>query len=169
MEIPDVAGFLRYFENVRGRTERVLACIPPAQLEWRPRSGAFSFGDLIRHLGAIERYMFAENVQGRPSRYPGHGSELADGWEDVNAFLRRMHEESVAIFSSLTPDALERACTTPGGARLPAWKWLRAMVEHEVHHRGQIYVMLGMLGVSTPPLFGLTSEEVRARSEILVS
>jgi uncharacterized damage-inducible protein DinB len=43
------------------------------------------------------------------------------------------------------------------------------MVEHEVHHRGQIYVMLGMLGVSTPPLFGLTSEEVRARSEILVS
>jgi uncharacterized damage-inducible protein DinB len=169
MEIPDIAVFLQYFENVRGRTERVLACIPPAQLEWRPRPGAFSFGDLIRHLGAIERYMFAENVQGRPSRYPGHGAELADGWEDVNAFLRRMHEESVAIFSSLTPAALERACTTPGGARLPVWKWLRAMVEHEVHHRGQIYVMLGMLGVSTPPLFGLTSEEVRARSEILVS
>jgi uncharacterized damage-inducible protein DinB len=169
MEIPDIAVFLQYFENVRGRTERVLACIPPAQLEWRPRPGAFSFGDLIRHLGAIERYMFAENVQGRPSRYPGHGSELADGWEDVNAFLRRMHEESVAIFSSLTPDALVRACTTPGGARLPVWKWLRAMVEHEVHHRGQIYIMLGMLGVSTPPLFGLTSEEVRARSEILVS
>jgi uncharacterized damage-inducible protein DinB len=169
MEIPDVAVFLPYFENVRGRTERVIACIPPARLEWRPRPGAFSFGDLIRHLGAIERYMFAENVQGRPSRYPGHGSELADGWGDVNAFLRRMHEESVAIFSSLTPDALERACTTPGGARLPVWKWLRAMVEHEVHHRGQIYVMLGMLGVSTPPLFGLTSEEVRARSEILVS
>jgi uncharacterized damage-inducible protein DinB len=80
-----------------------------------------------------------------------------------------MHEESVAIFSLLTPDALVRACTTPGGARLPVWKWLRAMVEHEVHHRGQIYIMLGMLGVSTPPLFGLTSEEVRARSEILVS
>jgi len=169
MEIPDIAVFLPYFENVRGRTERVIACIPPAQLEWRPRPGAFSFGDLIRHLGAIERYMFAENVQGRPSRYPGHGSELADGWDDVNAFLRRMHEESIAIFSSLTPAALERACTTPGDARLPVWKWLRAMVEHEVHHRGQIYVMLGMLGVSTPPLFGLTSEEVRARSEILVS
>jgi uncharacterized damage-inducible protein DinB len=169
MEIPDVAVFLPYFENVRGRTERVIACIPPARLEWRPRPGAFSFGDLIRHLGAIERYMFAENVQGRPSRYPGHGAELADGWEAVNAFLRRMHEESVAIFSSLTPDALVRACTTPGGARLPVWKWLRAMVEHEVHHRGQIYIMLGMLGVSTPPLFGLTSEEVRARSEILVS
>jgi uncharacterized damage-inducible protein DinB len=38
------------------------------------------------------------------------------------------------------------------------------MVEHEVHHRGQIYLMLGMLGVATTPLFGLTSEEVRSRS-----
>jgi uncharacterized damage-inducible protein DinB len=41
------------------------------------------------------------------------------------------------------------------------WKWLRAMVEHEVHHRGQLYLMLGMVGVATPPIFGLTSEEVR--------
>jgi len=36
--------------------------------------------------------------------------------------------------------------------------------EHEVHHRGQIYLMLGMLGIPTPPLYGLTSEEVRERS-----
>ena len=38
------------------------------------------------------------------------------------------------------------------------------MVEHEAHHRGQLYLMLGMLDVPTPPLFGLTSEEVLARS-----
>jgi uncharacterized damage-inducible protein DinB len=38
------------------------------------------------------------------------------------------------------------------------------MCEHQVHHRGQIYLMLNMLEVATPPLFGLTSEEVRARS-----
>ncbi|MGA7930960.1 MAG: hypothetical protein WCA20_33835 [Candidatus Sulfotelmatobacter sp.] len=33
------------------------------------------------------------------------------------------------------------------------------------HHRGQIYVYLAMLGVSTPPNYGLTSEEVRAKSQ----
>jgi uncharacterized damage-inducible protein DinB len=38
------------------------------------------------------------------------------------------------------------------------------MVEHEAHHRGQIYLMLNMLEVPTPPLYGLTSEEVRART-----
>jgi uncharacterized damage-inducible protein DinB len=38
------------------------------------------------------------------------------------------------------------------------------MCEHEIHHRGQIYLMLNHLEVPTPPLFGLTSEEVRDRS-----
>jgi hypothetical protein len=38
------------------------------------------------------------------------------------------------------------------------------MTEHEIHHRGQIYLYLGILGVPTPPIFGLTSEEVRACS-----
>jgi len=59
---------------------------------------------------------------------------------------------------------LQRKCVTPGGAELAVWKWLRSMVEHEVHHRGQIYVYLSMLGIQGPPLYGLTSEEVRARS-----
>jgi uncharacterized damage-inducible protein DinB len=38
------------------------------------------------------------------------------------------------------------------------------MVEHEVHHRAQIYIYLGLLGIATPPIYGLTSEEVKARS-----
>jgi len=38
------------------------------------------------------------------------------------------------------------------------------MVEHEVNHRSQIYVYLGMLGIPTPALYGLTSEEVKERS-----
>ena len=37
------------------------------------------------------------------------------------------------------------------------------MTEHEINHRGQIYLYLSMLGVPTPPLYGLTSEQVRAR------
>src|SRR5207253_9345721 len=53
MEITNIEPFLRYYENIRSRTVRVIHCIPADQLEWRPRPDAFSFGDLIRHLGAI--------------------------------------------------------------------------------------------------------------------
>ena len=164
MEIRTIEPFLDYYAKIRERTRRVVALIPPDRLEWAPREGAWSFGDLVRHLGAIERWMFAENVSGRPSRYPGHGRELADGRDAVLAYLDRMHAEATEILRALTPDDLRGPATTPGGATMPAWKWLRAMVEHEAHHRGQIYLMLGMIGVPTPPLYGLTSEEVRDRS-----
>lgn len=126
--------------------------------------GAWTFADLARHLGGIERWMFAENARRRPSRYPGCGSELADGPDLVRAYLDRLHAESLEVFTSLSRDDLVAKCETPGGIQITVWKWLRAMVEHEVHHRGQLYLMLGTLGVETPPLYGLTEEEVQERS-----
>ena len=155
---------IQYFEKIRERTMRVIACIPPDRSEWTYKPGKYTFADLIRHLGAIERWMFAENAQQRPSRYPGHGSDLADGYEASVAYLRRMHEESMTVFSSLTDEQMELKCVTPGGAELRVGKWLRLMIEHEVHHRGQIYLYLAMLDVPAPPLYGLTEEEVKRRA-----
>lgn len=170
MEIVHTREFLDYWEKVRQRTVKVIACVPPEKYDWRYAEGKFSFADIIRHLATIERYMYAENVQFKPSLYPGHGTEVAngaplvDGPENVMAFFHRLHRESMEIFGRLTPEDLQKKCVTPGGVSISVWKWLRAMVEHEVHHRAQIYVYLGMLGIPTPPLYGLTSEEVKARS-----
>jgi uncharacterized damage-inducible protein DinB len=140
---------------------RVVAVVPLDKVDWTYRDGKFTLGDLMRHLASIERWMFAENAAGRPSSYPGHGRELADGYEAIVDYMRRMHAEAMAIFATADLDA---KCVTPGGASLTVAKWLRSMIEHEAHHRGQIYLYLAMLDVPTPPLYGLTSEEVRERS-----
>ena len=164
MEIRTIESFLQYFEGVRHRSIRVIDCVPLDKLEWTHRENGWTFGDQIRHLAGTERYMFAENVAGRDSRYPGHGRELADGWDAVRAYLERLHAEAVEIFRGVGDAGLERRMTTPGGGDLRAWKWLRAMVEHEVHHRAHLYMMLGTLGVVTPPLYGLTEQEVYDQS-----
>jgi uncharacterized damage-inducible protein DinB len=166
MEIRTIQPFLEYFGKVRERTLRVVAYIPPDQLEWTYRPGKFTLGDLVRHLATIERYMYAENALFKPSSYPGHGRELADGYDNVLEFMHRLHEESLAIFRSLTDEDLQKKTVTPGGTSITLWKWLRAMPEHEIHHRGQIYLYLGLLDVPTPPLYGLTEEEVRERSKL---
>jgi uncharacterized damage-inducible protein DinB len=153
-----------YFEKVRGRTRRVADCIPPERVEWTWAPGKFTLGDILRHLAGIERDMYAENALGRPSRYAGHGREHADGLEAVRSYLERCHTESMEIFRGLSDEDLDRLCETPGGAKLPVGKWLRLMIEHEIHHRGQLYMALGLLGVPTPPIYGLTSEQVRERS-----
>lgn len=164
MENAKVAEFVNYFERVRERTMRVVACVPSDRVDWTYQPGKFTLGDLMRHLAAIERWMFAENVQRRPSAYPGHGRELAADYEAIVAYMRKMHEESAAIFRSLGDEELEKKCTTPGGVDLRIGKWLQLMAEHEIHHRGQIYIYLGMLDVKAPPIYGLTEEEVKKRS-----
>jgi uncharacterized damage-inducible protein DinB len=166
MEIRDLATFLDYLSSVHRRTRRVIQCVPPADLEWSPAPGKFSFGDIVRHLAGIERYMYGETVQGKPSRYCGHGRNLADGYENVLAYYDRLHDESTAIFSGLSDAVLTAKCTTPAGTAITTWKWLRAMFEHESHHRGQLYLMLALRGVKSPPLYGLTEEEVLARSSL---
>jgi uncharacterized damage-inducible protein DinB len=164
VEINRVAPFLDYLDRVHERTRRVILQIPPAELEWSPAPGKFSFGDLVRHLATIERYMYAETVRGRRSAYPGHGRELVDGFEPTLAYYDRLHDESRALFAELTDARLAEKCRTPADTPITVGKWLRAMIEHEAHHRGQIYLMLGMHGIATPPIYGLTSEEVKARS-----
>jgi uncharacterized damage-inducible protein DinB len=166
MEIRTIQPFLHYLGTVRERTMRVARCIPPEQIEWTYSPGKFTLGDILRHLAAAERYMWALNVQRQPSRYTTHGKELAEGYENVMAFMEKLHAESVDIFARLTDEDLQLKCKTPDHAPITTWKWLRLMVEHEIHHRGQMYLYLAMLGVKTPPLYGLTSEEVRARSGV---
>ena len=164
MPSPSAAELLSYLAKAHERTRRIVLLIPPAEFDWAPKHGWFSLGDLVRHLAAIERWMYAENASGRPSRYPGHGRELADGHAATLAYYDAMHAESMAIFATLDDAALARKVTTPAGTPITLWKWLRAMVEHEAHHRGQLYLLLAMRGVATPPIYGLTSEEVRALS-----
>lgn len=164
MEIQHIDSFLEYLSKIHQRTVRVARCIPRDKLEWTYRDGKFTLGDQIRHIATIERYMFVETVSGRPSRYAGCGRDLADGYDQVMQFAESLHIESVEILSSLTDADLQRKCTTPDGAAISVWKWLRAMVEHEIHHRGQIYLYLSLLQVPTPPLYGLTAEQVRDRS-----
>ena len=177
MEIERLDVFLDYLASVHRRTRRVVELIPAADLEWAPAPGKFTFGDIVRHLAGIERWMYAETVSGRPSRYPGHGRELAmdapgalgaggTPRDALLAYYDRLHEESRALFAALDAAALRGRSVTPAGSEITTWKWLRAMLEHEAHHRGQLYLMLALRGIPTPPIYGLTAEQLEALSVV---
>ena len=162
MDLKAFHEFLDYYDKVRGRTKVIIAKIPPEAIEWTYLEGKFTFGDLIRHMAAIEGFMYAENAQLKPSRYTGCGKELAEGYEAVLKFLDDTHTQSMKVFYSLSQEEINKKCLTPNNTPITVWKWLRLMAEHEIHHRGQIYLYLSILGVPVPALYGLTSEEVAA-------
>ena len=165
MEISTITSFLDYYGKIRDRTKRLINVVPPDKMNFSYLPGKFSIADEIRHIAAIERYMFAENVAGRKSCYKGCGKELADGYEPVLTYFNEMHKQSMEIFSNLSNDDLKKKCMTPGNIEIPIWKWLRAMTEHEIHHRAQLYIYLNMLHIKTPPIFGLSAEEVEENSK----
>lgn len=160
MEVTDIKSFLEYYSKIRQRTHRLIAVIPPGYMDWAYKPGKFTIADQIRHIAAIERYMFAETILGNPCTYTGCGKELADGYEKVIQYFNEKHEEALTIFKRLDNEDLQRKCLTPGKASITVWKWLRAMTEHEIHHRAQLYIYLNMLDIRTPPMFGLSSEEI---------
>lgn len=166
MEIKTVDPFLDYYSKIRARTNKLLTVVLPEHLDFTYKAGKFTIADQIRHIAAIERYMFAETIAGRKSSYNGCGKELADGYDNILNYFSQRHLESLEIFSNLRDDDLMKKCTTPNNSEITIWKWLRAMTEHEIHHRAQLYLYLNMLDVKTPPIFGLTAEEVELMNKL---
>ena len=168
MESQSVSEFLKYWRGFRGRTRRTLSAFPADAGPWRPAEGAFCVADLTRHLGRTERDFFVARVCGVPARV-AVGPEAALGKGDTVlssalSELDALHDESCAMLADLEKRegdrAHQRRITTPVGAEIAAWKWLRAMCEHEAHHRGQLSLYLRMLGVDPPPIFGHKAEAV---------
>ena len=161
MEITTVDAFLSYYQRTRETTRRVFAVIPADQMEFTYMPGKFTLADLVRHIAAIERTVFAEIAKGNKPAYKGCGPELADGYADVMSYFDRMEAESLAIFRSLTDEDLGRKVTTMNGSETKLGYLLRALFVHEIHHRAAMYLYLNLLGIQAPPVFGLTAEQVQ--------
>lgn len=161
MEIKTVQSFLDYYEKIRERTNRIIEVVPPEHIDFSYKPGKFTIGDQIRHIAAIERYMYGETITGRKSAYPGCGKDLADGYENTVKFFNEMHRQTLEIINGLSDEDLTRKCFTPANSEISVWKWLRAMIEHEIHHRAELYIYLNLLDVKTPQIYGLSAEEVQ--------
>ncbi|MCA9759775.1 MAG: DinB family protein [Candidatus Eisenbacteria bacterium] len=159
-----VSSFLDHYGRIRKRTTRLLGVVRPEHLDFAYKPGKFTVADQIRHIAAIERYLFAETLAGRKSCYQGCGPELAEGLENIIALVGRFHDESLEIIRGLSDEDLSTNCLTPAGAEVPRGKWLLLLAEHEIHHRAELYLYLNLMDVETPPIYGLTAEKVEELS-----
>ena len=166
MKITKTEDFLAYLEKTREATNRVIQAIPKDKMDWTYKPGKFTIGDLVRHIAAIERHVFAETAIGKKSTYKGCGKGLADGYDDILSYFDDMHQESVALFKSIRDERLRSEITSLDGRTIELGNFLRALIVHEVHHRGALCIYLNLLGVESPPIIGLKEEQVIELSRI---
>jgi uncharacterized damage-inducible protein DinB len=159
--LTSIAEFIRYFEGVRRRTWAAVDRVTPALVDWAPRPGELSCGALVRHLAGAERFFVTKVVEDRWTEALDPGAPL--DLEATRALLRDGHAAAMARLAAL-PDARLRARVADlEGRPVEAWRFLLAMVEHEVHHRSQLDGYLAAAGAEPPQLYGYRLEEVIAR------
>ena len=159
--ITSVAEFARYWEGVRRRTWTAVDRIEPARLDWAPRPGEMTCGEIVRHLAGAERFFVTKVVDDRfgDDLTPGQGLDHAGS----RALLESVHREQMARLAALDDRVLTSPRRDLDGGTMKAWRFLMAMVEHEVHHRSQLDCYLSEMGVEPPQVFGRKYEEVAAQ------
>jgi uncharacterized damage-inducible protein DinB len=160
--VSSVATFIAYFESIRRRTLHFAGALPPERLDWAPRAGEFTCGDLIRHLAAGEAMFVGAVVEGR-WLYRGHDAGPAD-LESALAALAAGHAAALDRLRTLPDAALTEHRPSLDGPPIRVWRLLMGMVEHEIHHRSQLAMYLMLLGVQPPHIYGLGVEDVIARA-----
>lgn len=160
--LSSIGDFVRYFERVRRRTWIAVDRMTPQLLEWAPRTGVFSCGDIVRHLAGAERFFVTKVVEDRWTDDLDPGPPLDHA--ATRALLKTVHREEMARLLTVPDQRLQESLRDLEGGTVRTWRFLMAMVEHEVHHRSQLNSRLSATGVEVPQLFGYRMEDVVARA-----
>ncbi len=159
--IASMREFTDYFDGVRRRTIGFFRTIPAEMIDWAPKDGEYTCGDIVRHV-AVSESMFTGVVAGGVWRYDGHARELGATREQALALLDARHATAMKALAASGDAALTqlRPALEPGGRPIRGWRVLMAMCEHEVHHRSQLASYLTLMGTDAPDIFGLGVEDV---------
>jgi uncharacterized damage-inducible protein DinB len=145
---------LDHWNEVRAGLYQAMGQLRDDQLSFTPQPGLWTLHQRLCHIATAEegwfRYMALREISGwdeadfMPADYPSL-SALRD-------LLERVHARTDAMFAA-QPDlssTMQRAISLPwGGETTMEWvTW--HVIEHEIHHRGEIYLMLGLLGIEAP-------------------
>lgn len=142
--------YARNFQMHRGALMDLYAQLPEEQGTFSAWEGGMSFIGLADHLAGSSQ-MFAGMIAGQAPARPAPGSGSAT-LQEARDRLAATTESAAATMRGLTPEDLARRIPAFGGQEMPVTALLDALINHEAHHKGQVWMMARMVGVQ-PPMF----------------
>ena len=162
--MPFIDVLLPEFDRESGWTRHLLERIPDAALEWRPDDRSTAMGDLAAHIADLPRWIavvmtcqsfdLSSDANERPR---GTSTAQLLGRFDTNV------REGRAVLVGAVDDTLCEPWTLARGKHdlftMPRVVMMRHLVlNHLVHHRGQLTVYLRMNDIPVPALYGPSAE-----------
>jgi uncharacterized damage-inducible protein DinB len=146
----NVAERFGHWKTVRRDLHRALDLLSDEQLAFVPREGLWSLGKVARHIAEAEEGWFRHVVSQELPEWPQLRDEDYPTVESIKAVVTEIHSRTEAYLVTLDEASLERAIATPWGEEITLGWIVWHVLEHEIHHRGEIYLMLGLMGMEAP-------------------
>jgi uncharacterized damage-inducible protein DinB len=139
--------YVQRFMMHRGALVDLLEIVPENQGEFKAWENGMSFIALVDHLSSsgtnlVNLAQGKERVKLEPSpSLPAATTRLKDSTAQIQTVINQM-----------TPEQLAQKTTAFRGMEMPVYALIDFMREHEVHHKGQLWMMARMIGIEPPSL-----------------
>ena len=156
-------ALLKEFETEAGTTRRVLERVPGDKLTWKPHRKSMSLGVLALHVASSPGVITGWCAEDE-TNFTGQTPPAPTSTEEILA----AHDASVQKVKELIPrigdEGMQGTWTAKAGGQtlmsMPKAALARALVmNHWVHHRGQLSVYLRLLDVPVPSIYGPSADE----------
>jgi uncharacterized damage-inducible protein DinB len=152
-----INGFLQSWEYEAEATQRVLDVLTDESLQREVTSKDRTLGRIAWHIvTAIPVLMshteltFAAPSEDEP--VPASAQVIADSYRQVNtSFIQ-------ALKTHWTDDSL-KMMNDVFGRKMPNGIFLMILIRHQVHHRGQMTILMRQAGLKVPGIYGPSREE----------
>jgi len=143
----DPAYLLARWEGVRTGLRATIARFGDDDLSYTPYLGAWTVQRLLLHIAQEEHGEYGYGIaRTLPEFPPDYAPEEYPTLAAITALLDQAHAETTQYLRALSAEDLERTIVTPWGARSRLIELFDHIIEHEIHHRGELSLILGMLG-----------------------
>ncbi len=157
---------LSEFDAEMALARDVLARVPDEALAWRPHERSFSMSELATHVALLPRW--GQSILERSGYDLGQGADVPPRAETsrdriLELFDRNLGDVRARLRRLSAPELAEPWTLSRGGhvvmsmPRLAAVR--RFLMNHLVHHRGQLTVYLRLQNVPLPPMYGPSADE----------
>ena len=143
----DLGHLFSHWNQVRDDLLATIDQFDEEELTFVPFDSSMSAGEIMLHIGDAEEGWFRYVVSGELETWPQFGLASFPTREAIKAQLTSIHTRSEKFLASLVLADLERTIKIPEEeAYLPLGWIIWHVLEHEIHHRGELSLILGLLG-----------------------
>ena len=164
-------SMLPEFDQEMQSTRKVLERLPDDNWSWKPHDKSGTVGWYAGHIATLPGWttmtINTEQLDYAPVDGPGYQPPKIENREQTLANFDKEVGEARAALASVSDEDMMKGWTLLAGGQtiftMPRVACIRGMVmNHLIHHRGQLTVYYRMLGIPVPGLYGPSGDEMQA-------